>query len=86
MKSFIKILQAIHRFINDKRGEYNPENNQLFNNYPDIVNIDQLRQMLGGICKNKAYELVRSGKISALPCINTYKIPKINVINFIIGK
>ena len=35
----------------------------LFADYPDVVNVEQMREMLGGICDKTAYRLLRSGEI-----------------------
>ena len=49
----------------------------MFANYPDVVCVDQLCTMLGGIGKKTAYDLLRSGK--------SFKIPKVCVIEYLIG-
>lgn len=38
----------------------------LFTEYPDVVNVEQMCEMLGGICDKTAYRLLKSGKIKAL--------------------
>ena len=53
----------------------------LFKNYPDVVNVAQLQQMLG-IGKNTAYTLLKDKKIKSIKIGRVHKIPKINVINF----
>ena len=35
----------------------------MFTDYPDIVNIKQMRNMLGGIGMTLAYKLLKEGKI-----------------------
>lgn len=40
--------------------------NEMFANFPDVVDISGLRTMLGGIGEQKAYELVRKGTIKAI--------------------
>ena len=35
----------------------------LFTDYPDVVNVEQMCEMLGGICDKTAYRLLKSGKI-----------------------
>ena len=37
----------------------------MFTQYPDVVNISQLCEMLGGISEKTAYRLIREGKIGA---------------------
>lgn len=55
----------------------------IFEQYPDIVNINQLCEMLGGIGVKTAYNLVRTGKIKRIGVGKVYRIPKINVIKFL---
>lgn len=55
----------------------------MFTDYPDVVDIKELSEMLG-ICTKKARELVRDGIIPALPCSKCYKIAKIEVINYML--
>lgn len=55
----------------------------MFKEYPDVVAIDQLCDMLG-IGKKKAYDLVRSGELKAIPCSKAVKIPKLVVIDYIL--
>ena len=47
----------------------------MFTTYPDIVNIIQLKEMLG-IGINLAYKLVRNKTIPSLKVGREYKIPK----------
>ena len=51
----------------------------MFTSYPDLVNINQLKEMLG-IGINLAYRLVRNKTIPSVKVGREYKIPKRNVI------
>ena len=53
-----------------------------FREYPDIISIPQLRDMLQ-IGKNTAYELVASNEIKSIRIGRIYKIPKQNVIDYL---
>ena len=53
----------------------------MFTEYPDIVNVPQLKEMLD-IGMNLAYDLVRQKKIQSLKVGREYKIPKRNVIEY----
>ena len=44
----------------------------MFPDYPDIVTVAQLQQMLG-VSRHLAYDLIN----------NAFKIPKVNVINYV---
>ena len=56
---------------------------EMFANYPDVVDVSGLQSMLGNIGKQTAYELVRKGTIKAIKVGKLYRIPKINVIAFL---
>ena len=49
---------------------------KIFENYPDVVSVDELCLMLGGISKKLAYRLLSSGKIKSVKIGREYKIPK----------
>ena len=55
----------------------------IFTDYPDIVNLVQMRKMLGGISNSLAYRMLREKKIKSKKVGREYKIPKVNVINYI---
>lgn len=61
----------------------NNNTNEMFSNYPDVVDVSGLQSMLGGISKQTAYELVHKGTIKAIKIGKLYRIPKINVIAFL---
>ncbi len=54
----------------------------MFNEYDDMVTIEELCYMLR-IGRNKAYELLRSGKIKAFKEGKLWMIPKPAVIDYI---
>ena len=56
---------------------------EMFANYPDVVDVSELQSMLGNIGRQTAYELVRKGTIKAIKVGKLYRIPKINVIAFL---
>ena len=57
----------------------------MFAEYPDIVTVKDLQTMLG-ISRHAAYDLLGEGEISCIRLANAYKIPKINVINYVLKK
>lgn len=70
-------------------GQINAMDNQLMSNslfadYPDVVSVTQLQNMLH-IGKNTAYQLLKDKEIGYIKIGKSYKIPKINVISFILG-
>ena len=54
----------------------------MFKSYPDLVDIIQLKEMLG-IGITLAYRLVKNNQIPALKIGRQYKIPKINIIDYV---
>lgn len=58
----------------------------MFENYPDVVDVDDLRKMLGGISKKLAYRLLSDQEIRSVRVGRTYKIPKICVIEYLMGE
>ena len=55
----------------------------MFAEYPDIVTFKDLQAMLG-ISRHAAYDLLTDGSIRGLKLGNAYKIPKINVIRYVV--
>lgn len=55
----------------------------MFREYPEVVNVDQVCQMLR-IGKRKAYQLVHEGKLYRLPCGYKVLISKNSVIDFVL--
>jgi excisionase family DNA binding protein len=55
----------------------------MFTDYPDIVNLVQMRKMLGGIGNTLAYRMLREKKIKSKKVGREYKIPKVNVIKYV---
>lgn len=55
----------------------------MFTDYPDIVNVTQMRKMLGGISNTLAYRMLREKKIKSKKVGREYKIPKVNVIKYV---
>lgn len=55
----------------------------LFTEYPDVVNVEQMCKMLGGICNKTAYRLLKSGKIKSFIVGRSYRIPKLNILEYL---
>ena len=58
----------------------------MFTDYPDIVNLIQMRKMLGGISNTLAYRMLREKKINSKKVGREYKIPKVNVIKYMMAE
>lgn len=58
----------------------------MFTDYPDIVNLMQMRKMLCGISNTLAYRMLRDKTIKSKKVGREYKIPKVNVINYMMAE
>lgn len=58
---------------------------KMFSEYPDVVDIPMLCQMLGGIGPKAAYKLVHEGKLCCIKAGRGFRIPKASVISFLAG-
>ncbi len=55
----------------------------MFPEYPDIVTVKELQAMLG-ISRHLAYDLLAEGEIRGIKVGNAYRIPKVNVICYVL--
>ncbi|MCH1642742.1 helix-turn-helix domain-containing protein [Paenibacillus timonensis] len=55
----------------------------MFQQYPDVVNIPQLCEMLGGISSKSAYKLLQANRIPHFKIGRAYKIPKNQIIAYL---
>ena len=53
----------------------------MFTDYPDIVNLDQMRKMLGGISNTLAYRMLREKKIKSKKLAENIKFLKLMLSN-----
>ncbi len=58
----------------------------MFAEYPDVVDVEQLRRMLGGISRKLAYRLLASGELRSVRIGRSYRIPKLCVIEYLTGE
>lgn len=57
-----------------------------FEHYPDLVNLEQFREMLGGIGDTTARKLMRQNRVQHFFIRTTYLIPKASVIDYVLGE
>lgn len=57
----------------------------MFHDFDDILTIDELAEMLK-IGKNTAYQLINTGKIKSIRIGRTHRIPKDNLVMYIMNK
>lgn len=65
-----------------KKAELKELYAMMFPTFPDIVSVRQLQEMLN-ISRHRAYDLINDGELQAVKIGNTFKIPKVSVINFV---
>lgn len=58
------------------------EAQEILKNYTDVLTFKELKSILK-VGKNKCYELLNQNVIPSLRIGNAYRIPKINVINYL---
>lgn len=68
-----------------KKSELRELYQMMFPEYPDIVNIAQLQCMLG-ISRHLAYDLINDAYIRGLKIGNSFRIPKVNVIEYVMDQ
>ena len=73
------LLLLFRRIIMQKK-------NEMFAEYPDVVDVEQLRRMLGGISRKLAYRLLASGEMRCVRIGRSYRIPKLCVIEYLTGE
>ena len=57
----------------------------MFEKYPDVVEVDDLRKMLGGISRRLAYRLLAEQEIRCVKVGRAYTIPKVRIIECLTG-
>ena len=65
-----------------KKSELKELYQMMFPEYPDIVTVHQLREMLG-ISRQLAYDLINAGELQAIKLVNSFQLPKVSVLNFV---
>ena len=59
------------------------QNKTFFEEYPDLLNIEQMCEMLGNISKKSGYKLLKEKKIKSIIIARRYKIPKIYILEYL---
>ena len=57
----------------------------IFSDYPDIVTVRDLQKMLG-ISRQAVYDLLAEGELGGIRLGNAYRIPKLNVVRYVLTK
>ncbi len=59
---------------------------EIFKPYPDVVTLDEFKSMLGGIADSTARKLLRGNHVKHFYIRNTYMIPKVWVIEYVLSE
>lgn len=63
---------------------------EMFSSYPDVVNFNDMRVMLGGkdkpLGRTTAYKLIHRNIIPAIKLTREYRIKKDDIIKFLLNK
>ena len=54
----------------------------MFREYPDVVSVEQMSEMLG-ISEKSAYKLLRENRIDHFRIGRIYKIPKLHILTYL---
>lgn len=54
----------------------------IFNEYPEVVDAEQMSEMLG-ISTKTAYRLLKNNEVKHFKIGRTYKIPKLHILQYI---
>lgn len=63
-----------------KRSEYM----KMLKKYPELLHIEQLCEILGGISTKTGYKLLKDGKISCMKVGREYRITKVDLVNYLL--
>ena len=55
----------------------------MFRDYPDVVTVEQMCEMLGGISIKTGYRLLKNGTIKRVVVGRRYRIPKLYVFEYL---
>lgn len=60
----------------------NKDTPEIFSDYPDVLTVEDLSRMLG-ISTKTAYKLLKEQKIKSITIGRTYRIPKVNLLQYL---
>ena len=55
----------------------------IFRDYPDVVTVEQMCEMLGGISTKTGYRLLKDGSIKSFAVGRRYRIPKLYIFEYL---
>lgn len=81
------VFRCIWRWYFKERGEgmglsVNDAFRSILKDYPDVMNIEQMSEVLG-ISTKTGYKLLKDGTIMAMKVGRTYRIPKVHILSYL---
>lgn len=55
----------------------------MFRDYPDVVTVEQMCEMLGGVSTKTGYRLLKDGTIKSFVVGRRYRIPKLYILEYL---
>jgi len=55
----------------------------MFRDYPDVVTVEQMCEMLGGVSIKTGYRLLKNGTIKSVVVGRRYRIPKLYIFEYL---
>ena len=65
-------------------ANYCRTNRIVLKDYPDVMDIEQMCQILS-VSTKTGYKLIKEGKISALRIGRAFRVPKVNIKNYLLS-
>jgi len=65
-----------------KQSPYNPQSIKRISDYPDILTVQEASELLG-VSTKTVYKLLREGQIEKKAVGRAFRIPKVNVTNYL---
>jgi len=65
-----------------RQSPYNPQTIKRISDYPDILTVEEASELLG-VSTKTVYKLIRNGEIKKRSVGREFKIPKVNVTDYL---
>lgn len=85
--TFLQFKRRPYIYAKSDKGCTMLKNNEaykmMFRQYPDVVNVEQMCEMLGGISTKTGYHILKENRIKYFMIGRTYKIPKLCIFEYL---
>lgn len=66
-------------------GEHEQAYKIMFADYPDVLTVKQMCEMIGGIGEKTAYRLIHSGEVRHVLIGRSIRVPKVFLIDYLLN-